>query len=315
MDASSSLERVRAAEQRAAAARRARERVAMLADEIAAEQLVCQALRARLDAERADVERLEDTSISSVLARLRGRHDELLDRERAEAAAVEVELATHGAAVRRLRAEFDAARELAHGLDDAQARLDDALAERARFLAADPSTAAQFTDIETRLGAEEDAFDRIDAALGAAHAADGAIELALESMRSVSGVSVVDTFLDGGALVSHLKHRQIDGSVERLAEVHAALLTLRPLLVGLADDVHQPTLRLPSTGLTTMDIWFDNMFSDLLVHQQIAGSIDELRRTKSHVGALLTQLTEFSAISRRRRHAVRAERDALLSQG
>ena len=311
----SSLDRVRAAEREVATARRARERVTLLADELAAEQRVCQALRSRLDDERADVERLEDASIRSVLARLRGRRDELIDRERAEAAAVEVELATHDAAVGRLRSEFDAARDLAQGFDDAQARLDEALAERGRILATDPATSAQFTDVERRLAAEEEAYDRIGAALGAAHAADGALDLALESMRSVNGMSAVDTFLDGGALVSHLKHRQIDGSIERLAAVHAALLTLRPLLAGLADDVHQPTLRLPSTGLTTMDIWFDNVFSDLMVHQQIAGSIDQLRRSKSHVRTVIAQLTEFETISRSRRDAVRAERDALLGQG
>lgn len=310
-----SLDELHAAEAAVATSRRARQRAEALADEIAAEQRVCQTLRSRLRDERADVDALEDTSITSVIARLRGRRDELLDRERAEVAAVELELATHEAAVRRLTPEFERARDLAIELSSAEARRDAALERRAAQLAADPARAGTLRELDRQVAAEQDVFDRFGGALGAAHGAHGAIDAALHSMRGAQTTSTLDSFLDGGALVSALKYDQLDSSVERLAAVHASLLTLRPLLDGLTDGVEQPTLALPSTRLETFDVWFDNIVSDLMAHGRIVATVDQLERSRQRVDELIRELTEYERIARGRLDDVRARREALLRAG
>lgn len=302
---------VREAEADVAACRRAHATAEVLAVEIAAEQKVCQVLRGRLQDEQADVDALEDTSIRSVVARLRGHRDELLDRERAEVAAVELELATHRSAMRRLTPDFETARERAQGLAVAQERLTAALQRRAEALAAHPEHAARLADVDARLGAERAAFDQIRDARVAALGAAGAIDRALESMSSAHKLSSFDTFLNGGTIISSLKQGRLDSSVETLAEVHVALLQLRPLLAGIADDVHHPTLQLPSTGVA-MDVWFDNIFTDLRSHGKITGSLRELQRSRSSVGTLLEELAAYEALSRPRVDGVEAERAGLL---
>jgi len=305
------LDEVRDAEAEVAARRRARGRAEVLAAELAAEQKVCQVLRGRLDDEQADVDALEDTSIRSVVARLRGRRDELVRRERADVAAVELELVTHRTAMQRLTPEFEAVRDQALRLPDAERRLASALAARAGELAAHPELAALLADVDTRLGAERAAFEQIRDAHVAALGADGALERAIESMSSARNLSSADTFLDGGMIVSSLKRGALDSSVETLAEVHVALLKLRPLLAGIAHEVHHPNLQMPSTGVA-MDVWFDNIFSDLRAHSRIAASLDELRRSRSSIDTLVRELATYERLSCERFERVQAERDHLL---
>jgi hypothetical protein len=47
---------------------------------------------------------------------------------------------------------------------------------------------------------------------------------------------------------------------------------------------------MPSSGLGTLDVWFDNAFSDLIVHDRITSSLSELRRAAESVDELLAQL-------------------------
>lgn len=314
-----SLDELLAAEAEVAACRRARARAEQLADEVAAEQRVCQVLSKRLRDERADVDALTGASIRSVLAKLRGHQDDLLERERAEVAEVELELATHRAAVQRLMPEFEAVRAESLRLDDAEARLEAALARRAEELAAHPATAEQMTRVEHRLAEERDAHDQFRDAHVAALAAVGAIDRALESMSAAKGLSNLDLFTDTrsvlhrrGDLISALKHDHLDASVERLAEVHASLLHLRPHLALVATEVRRPDLSMPSSRASTLDTWFDNVFSDFIVHRRISGSVDDLRRSKAEVEQMVAELASYEQVSRARLEAVEAERQALL---
>ncbi|NNE12622.1 MAG: hypothetical protein HKN41_10325 [Ilumatobacter sp.] len=314
-----SLDDVLAAEAEVAACRRARQRAEQLADEIAAEQRVCQVLTRRLRDERADVDALQGASIRSVLARLRGHHDELLEQEQAEVAEVELELATHREAVQRLTPEFEQVRDRGLQLDEAEARLADALERRAAQLAADPSTSAEFDAVDRRLEVERDALTQFRDARLAALGALGAIERAIESMSTAKDLANLDVFTSsrslahrGADLVSSLKHDQLDASVERLAEVHAALLQLRPHLSLVSTRVRQPDLSMPSTRLATFDRWFDDVFSDLKSRRRIVGSVKDLERSREQVGAVAEELTEYERVSEQRVAAAQAEHDALL---
>lgn len=299
------------AETDVAACRRARSQAEVLAQEIAAEQRVCQVLRTRLREEQADVDALEDTSIRSIVARLRGNRDQRIDAERAEVAAVELELAAHVDAVQRLTPGFEVARDHAQRLEACEQRLATALSERAAALAAHPEYAGRLADIDARLGAERAAFEQFRDAHTAALGAAGALDAAITPMSTARNLSAVDTFLDGGAIVSSLKRGELDGSVERLAAVHVSLLQLRPLLAGISDDVHHPNLAMPSAGVA-MDVWFDNIFTDLRSHSRIASSVAELEKSRANITELVHQLEEYEAISRGRVERVTAERDALL---
>lgn len=308
------IDELRQAEAAVADCMRAGIKAELLAHQIASEQQECRRLRDQLADELADVEALEKMSVSSLLARVRGRLDDQLRVEREEVAEVEVELATRQQALARLTAEFQAVRDRSTALPAAEERLAAAVAAREReLIGADDATARTLADLDTQLTTERAARAEIVEAHQAAIGADAALERAIEAMTSSRNWSSWDTFGGGDWLSSAVKHQRLDDSVELLAAAHAALITLRSELGDLADDVHHPNLSHGTGGGQRIrDIWFDNFLTDLNVHRKITRSLDELRRSHAGVRQLVQQLAREDRIATDRVARLESERDHLL---
>jgi hypothetical protein len=61
-----------------------------------------------------------------------------------------------------------------------------------------------------------------------------------------------------------------------------------------------------------LDVWFDNRFSDLMVHDRISSSISELERAKRSVDELLGELDPREQQATDRVMQLESGRDALL---
>jgi hypothetical protein len=308
------LEELLDAEADLARCRRAQARAEVLQAQLAAEQTTCQALRERLDAERNDVRRASGRSVRSMLARIRGKRDDVLRVERAELATAEAELAAHVAAMQRLSARFVEARDEGLRVAEARANLESAIERREREIAASgDARARKLRDLDVELGLARATHDEIRSARHAAIRASGALAHAIDTLSVAENWSVADALSEGsggvrygstrfaGDWAGRAKHDQLDASVVPIAEAHAALLQLRAELTDTASTVtddpdslqralHHPNLRMPSSGLGSLDVWFDNAFSDLMVHDRITSSISELRRAARSVEELLAEL-------------------------
>lgn len=296
------------AEAAVAACRRAEARAEVLQSELAAEQATCHALRQRVDDARDQLRKLEGSSISSLIARFRGRRADLLTAERTRLAAVEAEFATHQSAMRRVSAQFDLARAEAHTLDAARHRLAAAIERREQQIAAmEDGMADELRDLDDRLALERAVRDALRSARQSAWSAVGALDHAVGKLSVARAWSTVDVLSEGGGglhhgstryvgdWAGHAKHDRLDESVVPIAEAHAALLQLRAELTDVTSaaeshGIHRPHVRLPSEGLRTLDVWFDNKFSDLMVHDRISSSISDLERAKRTVEELLGEL-------------------------
>lgn len=305
------LDELREAEAAVAVCRRAAARAEALAVQISQEQHACAAVRKRLADEQDDVDALEQLSVASLLARARGRLDDQQRRERAEVAAVEIELATHQATLARLTAEFEATRDRSLGLADATARLDAAIAAREQEISTG-ADAEQLAALDERLTAERAAREQIVATHQAAIGADGALRRVIDQLKSARAWSRWDTFADGDWLASQVKHQRLDDSVVAQADAHASLLRLRSELGELATAIHHPHLTQVSSGQAFRDVWLDNIVTDLNVHAKIAQSIGELERSLHDVSEMLPELATQDRISAERVASLEAERDLLL---
>lgn len=314
------------AEAAVAACRRAIARAAVLQRELAAEQETCQALRRKVSDERADVRKLKGVSFKSITSRLRGRRDDLAMSERAEVAAAEAELATHQSAMKRLSAQFAAAQQEAQQLGAAEERLAAAVEQREREVAAGGDEHAErLLELDHELGDARARRDEVRSAHDAALHAVGALEYAAERLSGAEGWSVVDVLSEGrggarhgstrffGDVAGRAKQDHLDESVVPVAEAHASLLKLRAELTDVGGgSVHKPNIRMPSSGLSRMDIWFDNRFSDLMVHDRISSSISELEKAAASVKELIGELEPRDQVASDRVDQLESERDALL---
>jgi hypothetical protein len=130
-----------------------------------------------------------------------------------------------------------------------------------------------------------------DAADGSAHLreieeAQQACEVALtslaEAQRSVDSArswGTYDTWLGGGLLSSLVKHDRIDEAERYMQAVDEALDRLRRELA----DLHLGGTAIGGVGVTglthTLDVWFDNFFSDLAVQSRLKDADHRLDAT------------------------------------
>jgi len=133
-------------------------------------------------------------------------------------------------------------------------------------------------------------------------------------LGSASSWSTYDTFLGGGMLGSAMKHSRMDDAAQAAARADECLLALRTELADVA-DIGVTAPQLTTDGLTRfVDIWFDNIFTDLVVRERIKRaqeSVDHSGHTVDEVGR---RLTEREVRDRARLAAADAERHELLTQ-
>ena len=144
----------------------------------------------------------------------------------------------------------------------------------------------------------------IDEARDAGNKASRALDAALDKLGSAEGMSVWDTFLGGGLIVSALKYSEIDSSDDY---VHRAQRALRHFETELMDvqNVASESFTVNNNDIFTFtDIFFDNIFSDWMVHSRITDAKsklntvlrdvrrvqDQLARKRDEVGHTLEQL-------------------------
>ncbi|MDO3638284.1 hypothetical protein [Mycolicibacterium arseniciresistens] len=224
--------------------------------------------RARLADEQADSARLEKMSLTSILAHLKGSHDDDLAREAAEQQAAEYEYLTRQARADADRKLVDHLEQRRARLGDVQARFDRALADKERWMRQhnDPQ-AARLVEIAQQQGGTAAEIGELGQALDAGEAALEHLRAAAETLDDAGFWSAYDTWFDGGMIASMVKNDRLD---EVAALLRAADSALRAFTAELS-DVHMAGVRLVELGEFTkmFDVWFDNLFTDLAVRDRI----------------------------------------------
>lgn len=287
-------------------------RLSSLADRTRAVRNEIDSLRDRLTDEEKDVERLEGRSLTRILAALRGSRDDDLALERAQADAVRYRLAEAEAKLAVLRAEDDDTRSRLAALSSAQAIHAGLIKEKEDRLAASgtPSGRRLLEIAEERGGLDAELTELAEAS----HAADAAAE-ALDAVRaslsSAQSWSTYDTFFGGGAISSAVKHSRLDEAAAAAARADRRMALLRTELADVG-GARLPDVSVDS-GTRFIDTWFDNIFTDLRVRDQIRDSLAGVERCARTVSRVRRGLDERTHAAQQRREALEAERMRLLN--
>jgi hypothetical protein len=265
--------------------------------------------------EEKDVERLEHLSLTRVLAALHGSREDALAREKADAAAARYRVA-------QAQQRLDAARAELASLQDRQAQLAgapqayaDALAAKEQYLthSADPRGARLLALAEQRgrLTAE---LDELHHASYDAGEAVHALTEVQDRLGTAANWSTFDTYLDHGMIANAVKHDRIDQAAQAARTADERLAGLRTDLAGLGgSEPTAPRLEI-SAGFKFADIFFNNIFTDLAVGQQIRDAQDNVDQSVQQVNALRDRLKDQIDTVTKRLAAMDAERQQLLTQ-
>ena len=260
--------------------------------------------------EQADVDRLEGRSLAAFFYGVISKMDERLDKEREEAYAAKVK---YDAAARELASvEEDVQRHEAElrSLADCEKRYEQVLREKAEAIkASGEGVAADILRLEERIAAIGNQKREIREAISAGNAALSTAESILNSLGSADSWATWDLF--GGGLISDLaKHSHLDdaqGMVEHLQ------VQLRRFKTELADVTIHADLQVSIDGfLRFADYFFDGLFADWAVKDQIYQSQRRVEQTASQIESVLHRLNTMLANAEQEQKRAREELDALV---
>jgi hypothetical protein len=237
-----------------------------------------------LAAELEDVCRLEQVSMTRILASLRGRRDTDLDRERAEVEAARYASAEAESRRRAAQADVDALAARLAGFGDLAARRTDLLARREAEIAADPASravAAQLDQVAAALGERQAERKQLEEAIEAAHVAAAALQQAARHLGSAGDWATFDTFLGGGLFTDMAKYDNLDKAGVLMRHADAALAHLATELADVGMEAIGGIEIAQLTGF--FDVWFDNIFSDWAVRDRIRQAADRVARARAAV--------------------------------
>lgn len=273
------------------------------------------ALEAQYQIEQKDVDRLEHLSLTRVLIALKGSRDEALAREQAEADAVRMRLADAQARLEAVRTEHQAARQQLDQLRPAPDAYTALLVEKERHLteSGDPRRTAllSLADERGRLTAE---LGEMTKAAQAADAARQALLRAEDKLGSASSWNAYDTFFGGGMIATAIEHSRLDEAAAAAAEADRRMAVLRTDLIDL-DQVSQTSPLITISSATRfVDMWFDNIFTDLGVRSRIKQAQQNVTQSLQLVSAVEERLRAAYADVQSRLTQLEAQRRDLLTR-
>lgn len=232
-----------------------------------------------LKQEQKDVDRLEGLSPAALIARIRGTRERKLEQEQLELMAAKAKYDAASKELETVEQTLSRYEEELKSLEGCEARYEQALAEKTEALR-NSALAGQILEIEKAIGALEKQIKELNEAISAGNAALAACDQVQKDLSRAAGWSTWDVV--GNSVVADLgKYGALDDAQSAGQWLQAAL---RRFKTELADVKIQENVG-PYIGSFTKfgDIFFDNLFFDLSVRQEIRSSVSEAEETRRQI--------------------------------
>lgn len=250
-------------------------------------------LEEALTKEQKDVQKLDKFSLSNLVSQWKGTMNEKRKKEIAEAAEAELKYNEAEKTLRDLHKDIDLVKmEIANGdyslIDQHWTSL---MQEKKQWLYDNSVDERQALEnlYENRANLES-MQKEIEEAMIAGKDALHALEQANTELDSASAMSTWDTFLGGGILVTAMKHNSLNSSQDYIHNAQMALRRFETELMDVKNIVTEVIQVDRSNFMTFTDYFFDNIFTDWMIHSQINTSKDRLEEALRQVEAVLEKL-------------------------
>lgn len=257
--------------------------------------------------EQTDVDRLEGHSLAAFFYGVIGKKEEMLSREREEAYAAKVKY--DAAAQERSAVERDLTRTEAEldRLQGCEQRYRETLAAKAEAVK-DSGTprGTELLRLEERIAYLDSQKKELREAIAAGETALATTDGILSHLDSAEGWGTWD-LLGGGMLTGLAKHSHLD---EAQAQVEQLQVELCRFKTELADVTVQADLQVSVDGfLRFADYFFDGLFADWTVLDQINRSQAQVRTTRARIEQVLDRLDALLQAAEVEQERTRNQRD------
>ena len=248
--------------------------------------------------EQADVDRLEGRSLSAFFYNVIGKMDEKLTQKRQEAYAAQVKYDAVARELAGIEEDLERYQAELHSLQNCEARYFAVLREKTQAVKANGGDIAQqILRLEERTAYLESQSRELEEAFAAGQGALTTTDQIMDSLDSAESWGTWD--LVGGGLVgaetADTLSQSCQVSVSRLDEAQACVESLQSQLrrfkTELADVTIAADFQVNIDGfLRVADYFFDGLFADWAVLDQIHQSQDQVQNTRSQICSVLDYL-------------------------
>lgn len=248
-------------------------------------------LKQILAKERRDVEELEGISLKGLWLRITGDREVRLSKEEAEALAAQ---AKYEQALRDVKDAQKRLAEMEQELDkvpDCTAEREAALEEkRALLREAGGAAGERIAALEEELAARQSRKKELGEAIAAGREALSSLDVADDRLDEAENLGTWD-MIGGGVFVTMMKHGKLDEAKDYVNQAQQAMSRFRTELA----DVDLISGAQVSIGefAAFADYFFDGLFADLMVQDQIQQSRDSVVRAGQEVERVLSRLEEM----------------------
>ena len=245
-----------------------------------------------MEKEKADFDKLQKTSLAQLLAKIAGNYDEKCEKE---------------------YREYIAAK---RSYDDAQFQLNDTKLQVSRMEAELESLRVKIPEkikqlrenfkegkeLGEKLDAEKEALlcqkKELSEAIQAVEHTRHLAEEALASFSKASSAATFDTFLNGGFFTDMVKYSAMEEAQNLVYGMKTVAASMKKELSDV-DITFQDNLNVIDGGTKTFDIFFDNIFTDWNVREQISANVanmqdyvDKLERVETLLWTRIQKIDE-----------------------
>jgi len=267
--------------------------------------------------EQQDVERLENTSLTSFIFKLVGQYDNKLEKEQQDE--IHAKLAydkavTHLAVLQEERT--DTLNRLSE-LRNYEIQYEKELRTRRNLLSiSDDEKGQAFLVLEKQIAEIITQQTEVAEANSVANKALNTANRVLKSLDSAEGWATFDLFVKGGILTHMAKYSHIDEAEETLHTLAAQMQELQEELGDIhgMDVGNLDGLQGISGGQRFVDFWFDNIFTDWSVKSKIGNNADEVKQIANNLRRIQSALNTRQQELTRELSRLQKKEEALVSQ-
>ena len=269
-------------------------------------------LRLSWDKEQADVDRLDRVSLSSLLANLTGRKAERLEKEEAEALAARLRYQSAQQQLEEVCRELENCQARVAASADCPARYEACLrARQAALKDADPVLGERIGRLEADIAALTRRRKELQEALDAGARVLERLGRAIDKLDSAGGWSTWD-LLGEGLVSDMMKYSRLDEAQEQIESLRGDLRRYQAELADVERIEHFDVR--PGGMMQAVDIFFDNIFTDWMVRDQIQRSQNEMYDLRSRIQGIQNRLTQEMTETERSLAAAQEDLDRLVEE-
>lgn len=269
-----------------------------------------QELKECLEKEQADVDRLEEGSLSAFFYNVMGKMDEKKAKEESELYAARLKYQNAVRELEQARSELECCRKELDTLLGCEERYANLFREKtAAIKKAGGASAEKILRLEERGAYLQNQKRELQEAISAGQIALECTDRILESLGSAEGWGTWDLF-GGGFIADMAKHSHLDDAQAMVEELQTQLRRFR---TELADVTISADFQISIDGfLRVADYLFDGIFADWAVLDKINRSQEQVYNTRNQICTVLDQLEQMKKQAEQEESEIQTEIKSLV---